>query len=139
MAWLLDTPVLLELIQRDPDPGVVAWAKTVHVNEVDISAVSIMELERFASAVALSNRDTAAQIRVWIDNRIRPTLSVVPVEPFGAQIAGDFQASGAPIVQTIIAGGAAALGSTVVTKDVSDYAGLPGLYVSPWTEDRTER
>ncbi len=133
MAWLLDTSVLLELVKKDPNPGVVAWANTVDIQDVQISVVSIMELERLASAIALSNRDTAAQIRLWIDNRIKRMVAVVTVDPFCAQIAGDLQASGAPPIQTMITANALIAGSTVVTKEVSDYEGLPGLCVSPWT------
>lgn len=133
MTWLLDTPVLLELLREKPNQGVLDWANTVDIDDVAVSAISVMELERIASAISASHPGTSSKIKEWLLETMKPRVQVLNVEPFAAFVAGDLQSAHASMVESLMAATAVLANLTVVTKEVADYRELPGFYVSPWT------
>ena len=42
MSYLIDTNIVSELVRREPNPSVLAWAETV--NSVSLSVVTVEEI-----------------------------------------------------------------------------------------------
>lgn len=75
---LLDTNVISELRKVKSgraDQKVVAWARSVPVNSLFLSAISVLELE---TGVLLAERRDSAQgavLRAWLNTHVLPVFS----------------------------------------------------------------
>jgi tRNA(fMet)-specific endonuclease VapC len=141
MKYLLDTNVVSEPLAARPSAGVLAGIKA-HAAELAVSAISWQGmhfgLERLRPGV---RRD---RIRAYLEERVRPTL---PILPFAAA-AGEWQARerarlsrighAPPYADTQIAAIAAVNGLILVTRDARDSSEFAGLVVENWFDRSAE-
>ena len=132
MKFLLDTNVVSEPLAARPSAGVLAGIEA-HAAELAISAISWQEmhfgLERLPPG---ARRD---RIRAYLEERVRPTL---PILPFDAE-AGEWQARERARLSSIgltppyadiqIAAIAAVNGLVLVTRNAGDFGDFAGLIV----------
>lgn len=138
MAWLLDTNVLSELRRPKPDPRVVAFVANSPLDQLYISAVTLVEIRFGIELVAEANR--RAELNDWLTQKVRPMFDqrVLPITEDimfkwrllveeGRKVGHTFSQP-----DLIIAATAIHHGLTVVTRDQSDYevAGVP--VINPW-------
>lgn len=134
---LLDTNVVSELTREAPDPAVSAfissqsdlWLASVVVYEME-HGLLLLPAGRRRDSVALANSRVLAAFR----DRI------LPLDRTGAEWAARFRAQTRrrghelSVNDAFIAGTAMANDLTVVTRDVSDFAGLDVKIINPWDQ-----
>ena len=128
--YLVDTNVLSELARRRPHPKVAAWAATVA--RVYLSAITLEEIQ-----FGLAWRPNL-KIHTWFDSflkehcEIRPIAAQIAVA--AGQMRGRFSARGVSRTQAdmLIAATAQIEGLTLVTRNVSDFAGCPIALLDPF-------
>ena len=128
---LWDTNVLSELIRREPNAGVMAWAD----GETAVT-ISVVTLEEILYGLAWK---PVPRIVAWFDRFLARECEVLPVTAVVArvsgQIRGRLQAKGRERSQAdmMVAATASVHGLTVVTRNVRhfDDCGVPVL--NPFT------
>ena len=140
--YLLDTNVISELRKVKSgraDQKVVAWARSVSVDSLFLSAISVLELE---TGVLLAERRDSAQgtvLRAWFDTHVLPAFSgrILAVDTAVARrCAGlhvpDFRSDR----DALIAATALAHGMPVVTRNIQDFMLMGVELLNPWEYER---
>ena len=136
--FLLDTNVVSELRKAGAgraDARVVAWAASVAVSELHLSAITVLELE--LGILQLQRRDPvqAAVLRKWMDQNVLPAFRdrVLPVD---VQVALRCAALHVPDRRAerdcLIAATALIHSLTVVTRNADDFKGTGAVLLNPW-------
>ena len=129
---LCDTNILSELIRRQPNPGVLAWADGMRT--LAISAVTLDEL-----VYGLAGRPVP-RIVAWLDRFLADHCEIVPITAEVARVSGQlrglFRASGDNRSQAdmMIAATAKVHGYTLVTRNVRDFEGCGIVVLNPFRE-----
>lgn len=134
--YVLDTNVVSELRKAaKANDGVRAWASSVSVNAMYLSAVTVLELE---TGVLLAERRDPPQgsvLRQWLDTQVLPTFSR-RVLSFDSVVARRCAHLHVPDPRSerdaMIAATAIVHGMSVVTRNVSDFAPTGVRIIDPW-------
>ena len=120
---MLDANCCIYLIEK-LSPGLRAKAELCAVGQLVTSAIVFAEVAR---GIDWTNAQAASLVNDFFDR--------VPVLPFDREAA--LRYGGLPFIRhrfdRLIAAHALALGVTVVTSNVNDFADVPGLRVEDWT------
>ena len=135
--YIFDTNVVSEL--RRPEKAnrkVLAWAVGVPNSSVFLSVITIMEVE--FGALSIARRDSAQGriLRAWIDDNILPRFAgrILPVDTEVARrCAGLHIPDPRAERDALIAATALTHRMTVVTRNVSDFAGMNVQTLNPWS------
>jgi tRNA(fMet)-specific endonuclease VapC len=128
--YMLDTNICIYLMKHQP-AEVKARFDECFVGEVVISAITLAELEYGVTSSGAAEAANRAQLASFIED--------VPVVPFDALAARAYgparfasrERSRAEL-DKLIAAHAMALGTTLVTNNVSDFTAYPALAVENW-------
>jgi predicted nucleic acid-binding protein len=137
MPWLLDTNVLSEMRRQRPDQRVTAFLARTPLHELYISSVTTAEI-RFGIHLAPPDRRT--YLDMWFTNDIRPmfhgrVLEITEDIMFRwRSLVEEGRKAGRTFSQPdlIIAATALEHGLTLVTRNVTDFAGLALDVLNPW-------
>lgn len=138
MMYLLDTNVLSELREprsRPADRRVLRWAKSMPVNALYLSVVSVLELQLGMLQVGRRDPIQAEILRVWIERKVLPGFAG-KILSIDIEIAQRCAALHVPDRRSerdaYIAATALVHNMTVVTRNTVDFAptGVPTL--NPW-------
>ena len=135
---LLDTNVLSAVMQRQPDPVVVAWLDSQAPESVWTTAVTVFEIRFGIELLSPSRRRSAleaafdAMLRDDLGGRIATFDSAAAEE--AAKLAARRQRRGRPVDlrDTQIAGIALARRAALATRNVRHFDGLNVNLVNPW-------
>lgn len=137
-GFLLDTPVLSELVKPAPQPSVVSWVDAHDELSLHVSVLTIGELQKGISKLVPSHRQTALQR--WINEdlierfhgRILPVDNAVATQ--WGRIAGTAERTGSrlPAIDVLIASTASVHGLAVVTRNVRDLGRFGVPVIDPW-------
>jgi hypothetical protein len=136
--YLLDTNVLSELREprsRPADRRVLRWAKSMPVNALYLSVVSVLELQLGMLQVGRRDPIQAEILRVWIERKVLPGFAG-KILSIDIEIAQRCAALHVPDRRSerdaYIAATALVHNMTVVTRNTVDFAptGVPTL--NPW-------
>ena len=139
---LLDTNVISELRKVKSgraDQKVVAWARSVPVDSLFLSAISVLELE---TGVLLAERRDSAQgavLRAWLDTHVLPAFSgrILAVDTIVARrCAGLHVPDSRSDRDALIAATALAHGMPVVTRNIQDFMLMGVELLNPWEYER---
>ncbi|KAB7743458.1 PIN domain-containing protein [Nostocoides sp. F2B08] len=129
---IADTNVVSEFMRDDPDPEVMAWARTVAPADLCICVVTVEEIERGLALLPAGRRrrDLTARWRDLVD--IFADAVVVydlPAAQQTAAILGAAQAAGRPIslADAQIAGICRGSDHDLATRNVDDFSTVSGL------------
>lgn len=135
---ILDTNVLSELMQQQPNPVVIEWLDAQPAETVWISSITLFEARYGLTLLADGQRKTVLQQRfdelVQIDLANRIVVFDVRAANLAAQLAVERKICGRPvdIRDTFIASIAIAHGATLATRNTKHFDGLPTPVVNPW-------
>ena len=127
--WLLDTNICIYLMKKQPKEVAERFAEC-SVGDVVMSAITYAELQ-YGVAASLSPDHERANLENLIED--------IPVAPFDVAAGIAYGAirpatrdSRADHLDKLIAAHAAALGATVVSNNVRDFAKYPGVVIENW-------
>ena len=136
--YLLDTNVISELRKSKAgkaDKNVIAWAATVPVVSLFLSAITILEIE---TGVLLIERRDKAQghiLRLWLESHVLPAFAgrILSVDTIVAQRCARLHV---PVNRaerdSLIAATALVHGMTVVTRNTVDFYPTGVNVLNPW-------
>lgn len=140
MKYLLDTNVLSELRKvgdGKADANVTKWVGAQDSNDLFISAITILEIER--GILTIQRRDAAkgSRLRGWMDSRVRPEFAerVLPIDDaIATRCAHLHIPDRRNEADALIAATALVHGLTVVTRNVQDFDDTGVIVVDPWQD-----
>jgi predicted nucleic acid-binding protein len=138
VSYLLDTCVLSEYTQKQPDAKVLSWIDEIPEQTLFISALSLGEIRQGAAHVADGRK--SARLMAWLENDLLPRFEhrVLPVDTEIAlrwgEIRGQLMRKGRPVslFDSLIAATAQTHGFSVVTRNARDFRYLGVRIVNPW-------
>jgi len=134
--YLLDTNVISELRKaKKADKKVIAWANTIPVSNLFLSAITVLELE--TGILQVERRDVAqgSVLRTWLNTHVLPAFSerILPLDVAVAQRCAKLHIPDPKSDRdAIIAATALVHGMTVVTRNVSDFEKTDVDIINPW-------
>jgi predicted nucleic acid-binding protein len=135
--FLVDTNVVSELrSEHKTDRHVLAWAEAAPVDELFLSAVTVMEVELGAWLIARRDAARASELRAWIDGYLLPRFEG-RILAFDATVARRCAAlhvpNRRPERDAMIAATAIVHKMTVVTRNTRDFESTGVAVLNPWT------
>lgn len=130
LRYLLDTNICIYIINRKP-PEIFQHFSKLAASTVGISAITGAELA-FGVAKSASSRNQEALAKFLVP------LEILPFDHRAMHIYGqlrrNLEKAGTPIgaLDTLIAAHALALGVTLVSNNVREFARVPGLPLENW-------
>lgn len=139
MRFLLDTNVISEPLQRDPDAEVIAWVRSCNPLDLHLSVISLGEIERGihelpegAKRARLATWARTALVRQFAGRVHEITLSVS--RRWGALVAESRRRGrSTPLVDGLLLATAAEHDLTLVTRNVSHCEGRGVPVLDPWS------
>lgn len=140
MKYLLDTNVVSELRKvgdGKADANVTKWVGAQDSNDLFISAITILEIER--GILTIQRRDAAqgSRLRGWMDSRVRPEFAkrVLPIDDaIATRCAHLHIPDRRNEADALIAATGLVHGLTVVTRNVQDFDNTGVIVVDPWQD-----
>ncbi|MGD9739436.1 MAG: type II toxin-antitoxin system VapC family toxin [Bauldia sp.] len=134
--FLLDTNVISE-IQRKAraDGNVTIWAGSVAVEQMFISAITVMEVLIGAEQIGRRDAVRAEALRAWIEDQVllRFAGRILPFDTATAQRCALLHVPNPrPERDAMIAATAAVHGLTVVTRNTRDFESAGVKVFNPW-------
>ena len=140
MSFLLDTPVVSELVGKRPSAAVLKWIEGQDEASLYLSVLTIGELEKGVARLPASERRTRLQswVRRELVERFGGRLLPVDVRTaarWGA-MTGESENQGRPlpVIDSLIAATALIHGLTVATRNAEDFKRCGAACVNPWVE-----
>ncbi|SHH93557.1 hypothetical protein SAMN04488135_10685 [Pollutimonas bauzanensis] len=136
--FLLDTNVVSELRKirlGKADPGVEQWADSVDAGSLNISAITILELEIGILQLERKDPRQGTVLRTWLDTLVLPEFDgrIFPVDTAVAQRCARLHVPDPRAERdAFIAATALVHGMTVVTRNVADFAPTGVALLNPW-------
>ena len=140
MTWLLDTPVVSELVRATPKASVIDWLQSQDENDLFLSVLTLGELEK--GIAKLSDPRRKSTLRKWVRTqlmmRFEDRLLAVDrqVASRWGTLTGTSERKGRPlpVIDSLIAATAIVHELTVVSRNATDFerCGVPCL--NPWSD-----
>jgi predicted nucleic acid-binding protein len=140
VSFLLDTPVVSELVAKRPSAEVLKWIQAQAEDSLYLSVLTVGELEKGVAKLPASSRRSRLQswVRGDLVDRFGSRLLAVDVavaERWGV-LTGESGVRGRPlpVVDSLIAATALAHGLTVVTRNTGDFERCGAPCFDPWRQ-----
>ena len=140
MSFLLDTPVVSELVKSSPHAPVVEWMAAHDEAMLYLSVLTVGEIEKGIARLPASARRTRLQSWVRRDLVARFGERLLPIDArtatrWGA-LSGEAESRGrpVPVIDSLIAATALAHGFAVVTRNAADFERCGVACVNPWSD-----
>lgn len=136
MSYLIDTNVLSELRRKRPDAGVVSWLANRPTDTLFLSVLSLGEIRKGIEALNDPRRIHA--LTDWLEIELPRFFMgrLLPVDEAVADRWGRLQVAAKrplPVIDSLLAATAHEHGLVLVTRNVSDFEGLPVQLFNPWS------
>ncbi|UER54961.1 type II toxin-antitoxin system VapC family toxin [Kineosporiaceae bacterium SCSIO 59966] len=135
MRYLLDTNVVSALRVRGRNQPVEAWAASVPLADLFVSAFTIAEIERGVIAKERADAQQGAVLRRWFEDNVLTAFAdrVLPFDVSAARVLAAYRVpEHAPLDDALIAAIAESAGMTVVTRNTKHFEPLGVACLNPW-------
>jgi predicted nucleic acid-binding protein len=138
MSYLLDTNVISEHSRPRPNAQVLAWLRTLPIEEQFLSVLSIGEIRN--GVERLDDERRRERLRLWLERDLHDLFGdrLLVVTAAIADRWGRLRAEmrrPLPTVDSLLAATALHHDLRLVTRNEQDFAGYPGLVVvNPWRQ-----
>lgn len=137
-GFLLDTNCISEVVAVAPDPNVLKWMGTVDESLLYLSVLTLGEIRKGVAALGQGRRRT--RLETWLEVELQARFSerILAIDAAVADRWGLLEAEakrkGKPLstIDGLLAATALHHNLTVVTRNVSDFAGLSLPVLNPW-------
>jgi predicted nucleic acid-binding protein len=137
-GFLLDTNCISELVRSRPEPRVVDWLRAADESLLYLSVLTLGEIRMGAALLPQSKRRTQLETWLELDLRVRFSGKILGIDGAIADRWGLLTAqekrTGRPLaaIDGLLAATALHHNLTMVSRDVSDFAGAQVAVVNPW-------
>jgi toxin FitB len=134
----VDTNAISELRRKQPDRAVVNWFAKRSAASLFLSVLTLGEIRKGIEKLVDPKKKLI--LADWIEQDLPAYFKdrILPVDTAIADQWGRLQARALrplPVIDSLLAATAQRHGLQLVTRNVSDFAGLPVEVVSPWNAD----
>ena len=141
MRYLLDTCVILELVSRQPDPGVVDWIDGIDEERLFLSVISVGEINK--GIQKLPNSRHKNTLIGWLRDdlliRFRDRILAIDIQTMlvWGELVGVLEKQGRPMpaIDSIVAAIARQGELTLVTRNEDDFKHASLALFNPWIND----
>ena len=136
--YLLDTNVISEMRKSNTcgaDRNVVAWARSVAVNDLFLSVISVLEIEIGVSLMERRDPLQGNALRSWLDGQLLVAFAgrLLPIDTAVARACARLHVPDPlPDRDSLIAATALVKEMSVVTRNVADFAPTGVEIINPW-------
>jgi len=136
--YLLDTNIVSELRprrDRESDPRVIAWARSVSPSSLYLSVICVFELQMGILQKQRSDKAQATVLRSWLEAYVMRAFSgrILPVDTAVAmRCAALHVPNPCSYRDSLIAATALVHGMTVVTRNASHFERTGAKVFNPW-------
>ena len=138
MKYILDTNVISEAINKQPNPQVMNWLRGMDAQELYLSVVTVGEIKKGVEKLPESHRKQT--IKNWFENDLLIkfdgqilTLDLSIILVWG-KLVGELEQKGRklPALDSLIAATAKYYNYTLVTRNEKDFAGIDITIFNPF-------
>jgi toxin FitB len=137
-GFLLDTNCISELVRVKPDPHVLHWMDAADESLLYLSVLTLGEIRKGVASLPQSKRRT--HLETWLELELGSRFSGrilgidAPVADRWGLLAAEAKRKGRSLSAIDGLLGATALhhNLTIVSRNISDFAGLPMPILNPW-------
>lgn len=135
--YLLDTNVVSELRKPKPHGAVVRWLEEAAEADLNISAVTIGEIQAGIELTREQDATKATEIEQWLE-LVSGSYSVIPMDAGAFRVWARFmhRASDTLYEDAMIAATAKVHNFTVVTRNVADFKHFGVSVLNPFSSSR---
>jgi predicted nucleic acid-binding protein len=140
LKYLLDTNVVSELRKvgdGKADANVTKWVGAQNSDDLFISAITILEIERGILGIQRRDASRGSRLRTWMDSRLRPAFAdrVLPIDDtIATRCAHLHIPDRRNEADALIAATALVHGLTVVTRNIQDFDDTGVIVIDPWQD-----
>jgi predicted nucleic acid-binding protein len=138
--YLLDTSVISEPKQKQPNPQVISWLESRAENKMFLSVITIGEIKKGITRLEQLGRKRS-DLDLWLGSlqrrfagRILP-LDIDTLLDWG-QMLGEFETKGIvrPAIDSLLEATALNKRMALVTRNVKNFQNSPVQILNPWDE-----
>jgi predicted nucleic acid-binding protein len=137
-GFLLDTNCISEVVRRKPEPHVLHWMEAVDETLLYLSVLTLGEIRKGLAGLPQDKRST--QLEAWLGSELQARFSgrILPVDVAVADMWGLLVAEAKrhgktlSAIDGLLAATALHHGLTIVSRNVSDFAGAYVPILNPW-------
>ncbi|WP_231403513.1 type II toxin-antitoxin system VapC family toxin [Diaphorobacter sp. JS3051] len=133
---ILDTNVLSEVRKSTCHPSVQAWMAEQAMDQLYITSITVLEIQRGISQLALRGEEAQATVLArWLDDMVLPAFSnrILPMDHVMARRAAKLTwADSRDYRDSLMAAAGLVHGAALVTRNVKHFEVSGVLLINPW-------
>ena len=137
-GFLLDTNVISELRNKNPEPRVLEWMEATDEGLLYLSVLTLGEIRKGAALLLQDKRRTQLETWLEVDLQARFAGRIVPIDWAIADrwglIAAEARRNGitVPVIDGLLAATALHRNLTIVSRNVKDFVTSQVPVLNPW-------